>query len=38
MKKFSQMSDGAQSLVVTLSMGVIAFAVAFAIKLLYHLL
>jgi hypothetical protein len=38
MKKLRNMSDTTQSLVVTLSMGVVAFTVAFAIKLLYNLL
>ena len=38
MKKFREMSEGTQGLVVSLSMGVVALAVGLAIKLLYQLL
>lgn len=38
MKKFRDMSEGTQALVVSVSMGVIALTVGLAIKLLYHLL
>lgn len=38
MKKFNQLSEGTQGLVVSLSMGVIVLAVAVAIKILYRLL
>lgn len=38
MKKFRHMSEGTQGLVVSLSLGVVAFAVASAIKFLYRLL
>jgi hypothetical protein len=38
MKKLRNMSDRTQSLVVSLSLGAVAFTVAFAIKLLYNLL
>jgi hypothetical protein len=35
MKRFRHMSEGAQGLVVSLSLGVVAFAVALAISFLY---
>ena len=38
MKKFTDMSEGTQGLVVSLSIGVIALAVGLAVKLLYQLL
>jgi hypothetical protein len=37
MKKLREMSENAQSLVVSVSMGVLVFGVAFAIKLFYQL-
>jgi hypothetical protein len=38
MKKFSRLSEGAQGLIVSVSLGVVAFTVAIAIKLLYQML
>jgi hypothetical protein len=38
MKKFRDMSEGTQGLVVSVSMGVIALAVGLAVKLLYQML
>jgi hypothetical protein len=38
MKKFRHMSEGTQSLIVSLSLGAVAFGIAFAIKFLYRLL
>jgi hypothetical protein len=38
MKKFRDMSEGTQGLVVSLSLGVVALAVALAVNFLYRLL
>jgi hypothetical protein len=38
MRKIREMSEGAQGLIVSLSLGVVAIAVAWGIKLLYDLL
>lgn len=38
MKKFRHLNEGTQGLVVSLSLGVVALAVALAIKFLYGLL